>query len=111
MEQKSILVVTPFAGFGELVSQSISRNESCMVQTFTTVKALADFIYEYHSLQFALLDIDLGFGKVKESVFIIRDRFPHAEIILISKKEPPQEAEELRPWRLLKKPFIKVQMR
>jgi len=106
MTQKSILVVTPFAGFGELVSQSISRNESCIVNTFTTVKALADFIYDYHSLQFALLDIDLGFGKVKESVFIVRDRFPSAEIILISKKDPPQEAEELRPWRLLRKPFI-----
>jgi hypothetical protein len=106
MVQKSVLIFTPFADFGELISQSISRNESCTVSSFSTVKAVADFICNNQTLHFALLDIDIGFGKVKESVFIIRDKFPSAEIILISKKDLPKEAKDLRPWRLLKKPFI-----
>ncbi len=106
MVQKTVVIITPFADFGELVSQSIIRNESCTVNSFATVKTLADFIYDNHSLHFALLDMDLGFGKVKESVFIIKDKFPSAEIILISKKDLPQEAEDLRPWKLLRKPFI-----
>ena len=106
MIEKSVLIVTPFSDFGDLVSESVRKNHPWKTKSVSTVKALTDCINNNDCLDYALLDMELGFEKVRKSVFIIRDTFPCAEMILISKKELPHEAEELRPWRLLSKPFV-----
>lgn len=106
MVDKTVLIVTPFSDFGELVSQSVRKNNAWIVNSVSTIKALTNSIYNNNFLDYALLDMELGFEKVRKSAFIIRDKFPGTEIILISKKDPPEEAEVLRPWRLLSKPFV-----
>jgi hypothetical protein len=106
MVEKTVLIVTPFVDFGELISQFVSKNKPWQVKIVSTLKALADTIDDISRLDYALMDMEMGFEKVKDSVFIVRDKFPLIQLILISKNELPEEAENLRPWRLLSKPFI-----
>jgi len=106
MVQKSVIVVTPYQEFGELVSHSLYKNMAWKTDVVCTMDGVQGFISNYHSLDYALLDMEFGFKQVRESIYLIRDHFPSTEITLISRKEPPEEAENLRPWKLLTKPFI-----
>ena len=106
MVDKTVMIVTPFSDFGDLVRQSVNKNKSWKVNSVSTINEVANHLFEIHSLDYALLDMELGVEKVRESAFIIRDKFPGTELILISKRELPVELEDIRPWRLLKKPFV-----
>jgi REP element-mobilizing transposase RayT len=106
MVQKTVIIVTPYQEFGELISHSLHKNLAWKVDAACNSRTVTDLIYNYQSLDYALLDMELSFEQVRESVFIIRDKFPGIEITLISKNEPPEDAEDLRPWKLLTKPFI-----
>jgi hypothetical protein len=106
MEDKTVMVVTPFSDFGELVSQSVRKNKIWKVNSVSTIKSLVNFIEKNNSLDYVLLDMELGIEKARKSAFLIRNKFPGTEIILISKKDLPEEVDDIRPWRLLSKPFV-----
>src|SRR5512143_164414 len=100
MVQKTVIIVTPYQEFGELISHCLHKNLAWKVDAAFNSRTVTEAICNYQSLDYALLDMELGFEQVRESIFIIRDKFPGIEITLISKIEPPEEAEDLRPWKL-----------
>jgi hypothetical protein len=106
MAQKTVIIVTPYLEFGELVSHCLQKNLAWKVGAAYASDSLAGLLSTYKSLDYALLDMEIGLEHIRESVFYIRDKFPYTEITLISKEEPPEEAEDFRPWKLLTKPFI-----
>jgi CheY-like chemotaxis protein/REP element-mobilizing transposase RayT len=110
MSQKQILIVTPHSDFGEIVSQSLGKEASCNVIVATSISEAITQTRKSGMLNFALLDMEMGVEKVLEQGFTLRNAFPPISIILISKKYPPPEMEDLRPWKFLRKPFVQREL-
>jgi len=106
MSQKQILIVTPHSDFGDIVSQSLGKETSCDVKVATSIAEALTQINQSKDLNYALLDMEMGVEKVLEEGFTLRHAFPPISLILISKKDPPPEMEDLRPWKILRKPFV-----
>ena len=110
MSQKQILIVTPHSDFGEIVSQSLGKEASCDVIVATSISEAITQIRKSRMLNYALLDMEMGVEKVLEQGFTLRNAFPPISLILISKKYPPPEMEDLRPWKFLRKPFVQREL-
>jgi CheY-like chemotaxis protein len=110
MSQKKILIVTPHSDFGEIVSQSLGKEASCDVIVATSLSEAITQTRKSQMLNYALLDMEMGVEKVLEQGFTLRNSFPAISIILISKKYPPPEMEDLRPWKFLRKPFVQREL-
>jgi REP element-mobilizing transposase RayT/CheY-like chemotaxis protein len=110
MSQRQILIETPYADFGDIVSQSLGKEASCDVKVATSVTEAINHIRKSKNLNYALLDMDMGVEKILEQGFRLRNTFPTISLILISKKYPPAEMEDLRPWKFLRKPFIQREL-
>ena len=41
---------------------------------------------------------------------VLREKFPEIKLVLISKKDIPPEMDEIRPWAVLKKPFVEREL-
>jgi CheY-like chemotaxis protein len=110
MSQKQILIVTPHSDFGEIVSQSLGKEASCDVIVATSLSEAITQTRQSRMLNYALLDMEMGVEKVLEQGFTLRNSFPSIALILISKKYPPPEMEDLRPWKFLRKPFVQREL-
>ncbi len=110
MSQKQIMIVTPHADFGEIVSQSLGKEASCDVTVATSISEAITLTKKSKILHYALLDMEMGVEKVLEQGFTLRNAFPPISLILISKKYPPPEMEDLRPWKFLRKPFVQREL-
>jgi CheY-like chemotaxis protein/REP element-mobilizing transposase RayT len=110
MSQKQILIVTPHSDFGEIVSQSLGKEASCDVIVATSISEAITQTRKSRMLNYALLDMEMGVEKVLEQGFTLRNAFPSISLILISKKYPPPEMEDLRPWKFLRKPFVQREL-
>jgi CheY-like chemotaxis protein/REP element-mobilizing transposase RayT len=110
MSQRQILIVTPHSDFGDIVSQSLDKEASCDVKVATSITEALMLIKKSKNLNYALLDMDMGVEKVLEQGFTLRNTFPPISLILISKKYPPPEMEDLRPWKFLRKPFVQREL-
>jgi CheY-like chemotaxis protein/REP element-mobilizing transposase RayT len=110
MSQKQILIVTPHSDFGEIVSQSLGKEASCDVIVATSISEAITQTRKSRMLNYALLDMEMGVEKVLEQGFTLRNAFPNISLILISKKYPPPEMEDLRPWKFLRKPFVQREL-
>jgi len=110
MTQRHILIETPHADFGNIVSQSLGKEASCDVQVATSVSEANTLIKKSTHLNYALLDMDMGVERILEQGFRLRNAFPSISLVLISKKYPPAEMEDLRPWKFLRKPFIQREL-
>jgi CheY-like chemotaxis protein/REP element-mobilizing transposase RayT len=110
MSQKQILIVTPHSDFGEIVSQSLGKEASCDVIVATSISEAITQTKKSKNLNYALLDMEMGVEKVLEQGFTLRNAFPPISLILISKKYPPPEMEDLRPWKFLRKPFVQREL-
>jgi len=106
MSQRQILIETPHSDFGDIVSQSLGKEAECDVQVATSNSEAITLIKKSTNLNYALLDMDMGVEKALEQGFTLRKAFPSIALILISKKYPPAEMEDIRPWKFLRKPFI-----
>jgi len=106
MTKNNVLIITPYSDFGAIINQSLSNDLSLDVNVASTKKEIQTYIKNKIAYNYALLDLDLGESKVLELGFSLRGNFPNIELILISKKEPSLGMDELRPWRLLRKPFV-----
>ena len=106
MSKKNILIITPHSEFGDIVSMSLGNEASLDVTVASTVSAMDTYMEKSKVFHFALLDLELGDEKVLEHGFSLRSRFPGIGLILMSKKDPSRELDELRPWKLLRKPFV-----
>jgi CheY-like chemotaxis protein/REP element-mobilizing transposase RayT len=110
MSQKQILIVTPHSDFGEIVSQSLGKEASCDVIVATSISEAITQTRKSRMFNYALLDMEMGVEKVLEQGFTLRNAFPPISLILISKKYPPPEMEDLRPWKFLRKPFVQREL-
>jgi CheY-like chemotaxis protein len=110
MLQKNILIVTPHAEFGDILSQSLAKEASSDVKVATSISEAQTKLKKSNNLNHALLDMELGVEKVMEIGFSVRNTFPQVSIILISKRIPPTEMEDLRPWKYLHKPFVQKEL-
>jgi hypothetical protein len=106
MDIKDVVIITPYFDFGRLVCDCLSTRNSWRVNFLPTVSAVAKNIDTYTSLDFALIDLDLGMERVRECTFIIREKYPYITLILITKDDPPSGVAELFPWKILHKPFV-----
>ncbi|HEY5159367.1 MAG TPA: hypothetical protein VII93_15505 [Anaerolineales bacterium] len=106
MAKNNVLIVTPYSDFGAIINQSLSNDPSLNVNVASTQNEIQAYLKNKLAYDYALLDLDLGESKVLELGFSLRGNFPNIEIILISKKEPSMGMDELRPWKLLRKPFV-----
>jgi REP element-mobilizing transposase RayT len=102
--------VTPHSDFGEIVSQSLGKEASCDVIVATSISEAITQTRKSRMLNYALLDMEMGVEKVLEQGFTLRNAFPAISLILISKKYPPPEMEDLRPWKFLRKPFVQREL-
>jgi len=106
MAKNNVLIITPYSDFGAIINQSLSNDPSLNINVASTKKEIQAYLKNKLAYDHALLDLDLGESKVLELGFSLRGKFPNIEIILISKKEPSLGMDELRPWKLLRKPFV-----
>jgi len=106
MSNKNVLIITPYSDFGAIINQSLENNPSLNVTVASTIFEIQAYLKNNIAYSYALLDLDLGEQKVLDLGFSLRGNYPGIEIILTSKKEPSQEMDELRPWKLLRKPFV-----
>lgn len=106
MNPNNTLIATPFSDFGKLICDSLKDGNPGQVSFFTRYKDVVDSLAAWQSLDYALIDMDLGISKVTEIAYQVRSKFPQVCMILMSKKDPSPEADKIAPWKLLKKPFI-----
>jgi len=106
MSQKNVLIITPYADFGAIINQSLESDPSLCVTVASNIFEVQAYKKNGLAYNYALLDLDLGEKRALELGFSLRGNFPSIEIILISKKEPSLEMDELRPWKVLRKPFV-----
>jgi len=108
--KKNLLIVSPYSENGDLIRRSLSKVDSYNAKSVSTLHAISkysDEIFEAESsIDLILMDLEIGVEKARDSIFIVREKNPNVQIIIISKNEVPEEIESLRPWNLLKKPFV-----
>ena len=106
----NILIISPYAENGDLICRSLGNIGSIRAKTVSTLHAITKYSDELlgtgSSIDLILLDLEIGVEKACDSIVIVREKNPSVGIILISKVEPPEEIESLRPWNLLMKPFV-----
>jgi REP element-mobilizing transposase RayT/CheY-like chemotaxis protein len=110
MTHRQILIVTPHADFGDIVSQSLSKEAGSDVKVATSMSEALTHIRKSADINYALLDMEMGVERAMEEGFLFRKTFPEISLILISKKYPPVEMEDLRPWKFLRKPFVEKEL-
>lgn len=107
---KNVLIITPNSEHGELICRSVNKLVSGSVNSVSTIHAVIKYSNGFFdtesSLDFVLLDLEVGIEKARECIAIVRNCNPSVQIIVISKNDPPEEIDSLRPWNLLIKPFV-----
>lgn len=100
----SLLIVTPNAGFGELIRQSLSDTGSFRVHA-AKGKADAVLAAKKESCTLALLDMELGEKTLLEIGLSLRSMNPGLDLAILTDEELPPAMDAIRPWMLLRKPF------
>lgn len=107
---KNVLIVSPFSENGDLICRSISKLPSVISKSVSTLHGIAkyiDLLIESDSiLDLILFDMEIGVARLRDSIFIVREKFPSVHITLIAKNGPSEEMDSLKPWNLLRKPFV-----
>lgn len=101
----SFLVITPHPSFGELIRQSLEDTGSYRVRVVDS-RPDALTVAREDKPEMAFLDLDLG----QQSVVNIgkdlrRVRADISLVIMAAEDKLPSSLDEIRPWRLLPKPF------
>lgn len=100
-----LLVVTPHASFGELIRQSLEQTGAYKVRVVDSrIGALSALKRE--EFQTVFLDFDLGLKVVAGIGQALRETKPDILLVIISgEDELPASLDEIKPWRVLRKPF------
>ena len=107
---KNVLIVSSFSENGDLICRSVSKIPSVIAKSVSTLHGVAkyiDILNESDSiLDLIMLDFEIGLARLRDSIFIVREKFPSVHITLMAKNDPPEEMDSLKPWNLLRKPFV-----
>ncbi len=100
----SLLVVTPHASFGELIRQSLEETRSYRVHIVDDAESAVSCLKE-QGVSMAFLDMDLKDASVLEIGLALRKINADLDLVIISNADILPALDEIRPWKLLRKPF------
>ena len=101
----NLLVVTAQASFGELIRQSLSETGSFRAHVAKDISD-AVLVIERERCTLALLDMELGETTLLEIGRSLRSVHPDLNLVILADEELPPTMDAIRPWVLLRKPFL-----
>lgn len=101
-----VLIVTPDPMLGELISNSLAETYQFDAHCFGEPRAAVDFLPTHRNCEHLLIETTLGEQGVLEIGRAARNLKRNIKIVLMSRGQPPAALDELRPWRLLRQPFL-----
>lgn len=102
----SVLIVTPDPKLGELISNSLAESFQYEPHCFREPQAAIDSLPVLGTCDYLLIETTLGPTAAFEIGRAARSLRHSLKIVLISRAQPSAEFDELRPWRLLRQPFL-----
>jgi putative transposase len=104
-----ILVVTPQPKLGDIISESLK--DSLLAEHTSKASSAVMAMRRHPECKYAILDMEMGELNILELGYQLRKINPGIELILISNNEPPTDFDDLLPWKFLRKPFVKQDIR
>ncbi len=101
-----VLIVTPDPMLGELISNSLAETFQYETHCFREPQAAVDFLRSRRNCEHVLIETTLGEQGVLEIGRQAREIRHNIKLVLVSRNQPPAAFDELRPWRLLRQPFL-----
>jgi REP element-mobilizing transposase RayT len=101
-----VLIVTPDPKLGELISNSLAETFQFDAHCFREPQAALDFLHTLRNCEHLLIETTLGEQGVLEVGRAARSLKHNIKLVLVSRTKPPASFDELRPWRLLRQPFL-----
>ncbi len=101
-----VLIVTPDPKLGELICNSLAETFQYDAHFFREPQAAVDFLQTVRTCEHLLIETTLGEQAVLEVGRAARNLRHNIKLVLVSRTKPPSSLDELRPWRLLRQPFL-----
>ena len=101
-----VLIVTPDPKLGELISNSLAETFQYAPCCFREPQAAIDSLNTLRSCEHLLIETTLGEQAVLQVGRAARSLRRNIKLVLVSRTQPPASLDELRPWRLLRQPFL-----
>ena len=101
-----VLIVTPDPKLGELISNSLAETFQFDAHCFRETQAAVDFLHALGNCEHVLIETTLGEQGVLEVGRAARSLKHNIKLVLVSRNKPLSSFDELRPWRLLRQPFL-----
>ncbi len=101
-----VLIVTPDPKLGELISNSLAETFQYDTYCFREPGAAVDCLQALRGCEHLLIETTLGERSVLEVGRAARSLKHSIKLVLVSRTPPPAAFDELRPWRLLRQPFL-----
>lgn len=101
-----VLIVTPDPKLGELISNSLAESFQFEPHCFRDPRAAVDGLQALRNCEHLLIETTLGDVAVLEICRAARSLRHNLKVVLISRGQPSSAFDELRPWRLLRQPFL-----
>ncbi len=101
-----VLIVTPDPKLGELISNSLAETFQYDTYCFREPGAAVDCLQALRSCEHLLIETTLGEQSVLKVGRAARSLRHNIKLVLVSRTPPPAAFDELRPWRLLRQPFL-----
>lgn len=104
--KRPVLIVTASLELGELISKSLAETyQFDPVQVRDQASATA-FLLRHPDCTHALLETALGDARLLELARALRTVRRNLKLILISRSMPSARLDQIRPWSLLRQPFL-----
>ncbi len=104
--KRPVLIVTASIELGELISKSLAETyQFDAFQNRDQAGAVA-FLQAHRDCGHALLELSLGEERVIELGRALRSIRHNIKLILISRSQPSGRLDQIRPWSVLRQPFL-----
>ena len=103
---RSILLVSPNDDFIDLIRQSLEETGRYLVYNLTNPQSAISCLENHEDCTDAILDLEIGDEPLLELGLTLRRINPSIGLIIISREDKLQDFDELRPWKLLRKPLL-----
>ena len=104
--KRIILIVTPSAELGELISTSLRDAREFEGFHFTDPSDAVAFLAARRDCEAAIIETRIGEARTIELGHALRRIKRGLRLVLIARDRPGRGLDELQPWRLLRQPFL-----
>jgi REP element-mobilizing transposase RayT len=104
--KRPVLIVTPDPKLGELIISSLAETFQYDAHCFGDLQPAVEFLQEHRNCEHLLIETTLGETAVLELGLTARRIKHNIKLTLVSRSQPSARFDELRPWRLLRQPFL-----